>query len=107
MPSFAMPEEPTSPFLREEKENEKEIHTDRAQKISRKPLPPKHATKPTLIQPSQRLSADSKHKLTPSPLSVASFSKMSSPEKDRVTDDGHLQTDAVGFSRLLDIRRDY
>ncbi|KAA6408660.1 MAG: hypothetical protein FRX48_07742 [Lasallia pustulata] len=89
-----MPPQPTSPappFLREEKE----IHTDRAQEISRKPLPPKHATKPTLIQPSQRLSADSEQKLTPSPLSVASFPKMSSPEKDRVTDDGHLRTDAT------------
>ncbi|KAI4135973.1 MAG: hypothetical protein LQ347_000205 [Umbilicaria vellea] len=63
------------------------------QEIIRKPVPPKHAIKPTPVQPSQRLSADSKKKLTPSPLSVASFPKMSSPAKDRVTEDGHLQTD--------------
>lgn len=69
------------------------------QEIIRKPVPPKHAIKPTPVQPSQRLSADSKKKLTPSPLSVASFPKMSSPAKDRVTEDGHLQTDVVGSGR--------
>ena len=111
MPSYrAMPPTlPAPPFVREEKEKEKEKAQEKGreseQETFQKPLPPKHATKLTLVQPSQRLSADSKKKLTPSPLSVASFSKMSSPEKDRVTEDGHLQTDAVGFSRLLGFRR--
>lgn len=94
MPSFgAMP---PKRLVRERERGEEE---ESEPEIVRKPVPPKHATKPTLVQPSQRLSADSKRKLTPSPLSVASFPKMSSPAKDRVTEDGHLQTDAVGFGR--------
>lgn len=99
MPSFApmSPTVPAPPFLCEETENGKGTDEEREQEIIRKPIPPKHATKFTLVQPSQRLSVDSKKKLTPSPLSVAAFSRMSSPQKDRVTEDGHLQTDAVGF----------
>ncbi|MCJ1298695.1 hypothetical protein MMC08_001485 [Hypocenomyce scalaris] len=89
-----MPPVPPSPREEKENENEKEKEQKQEQEIPRKPLPPRHTTKSTPIEPSQRLSADSEKKLTPSPLSVVSLSSMSSPEKDRVTADGHLQAEA-------------